>query len=73
MHMQYYLGNNDEKKSDQYIEKIIRIPITLPERNHNDVSRLIQNFIDTGLVTEKYVHDIKDNKELIAKAIENNP
>jgi hypothetical protein len=60
-------------KGDQYIKKIIQIPITLPEWSTNDVSILIDDFIKSGTIFGKYVDIIKENTELIAKAIEKNP
>jgi len=60
-------------KGDQYIKKIIQIPITLPEWSHDDVSKLINDFIKRGILNKKYLKIIKTNKDLIAKAVENNP
>jgi uncharacterized protein YjbI with pentapeptide repeats len=58
-------------KGEQYIKKIIQIPITLPKWDNKDISRLVKDFIDKKLIHEHY-KDIIDI-DLISIAVENNP
>jgi hypothetical protein len=58
---------------EQYIKKIIQIPINLPKWNKYDVISLLKNFVKKGIVNEKYIEIIGKNIELISTAIENNP
>jgi hypothetical protein len=37
-------------KGDQYIKKMIQIPITLPKWDHKDITKLIQDFKDEELI-----------------------
>jgi hypothetical protein len=57
-------------KGEQYIKKMIQIPITLPKWDNKDIAKLIQDFIDKKLI-EKY-KDVID-LDLISAAVENNP
>jgi hypothetical protein len=59
-------------KGDQYIKKIIQIPIMVPEWNSFDIGNLIENVLLNKL-DERYSKIIKDNKDLIAIASEANP
>jgi hypothetical protein len=60
-------------KGEQYIKKIIQIPIILPEWNTVDVGRLITDFLDKNLINEKYKYIINNNSRLISEVVENNP
>jgi predicted KAP-like P-loop ATPase len=57
---------------EQYVKKMIQIPISLPKWNSYDIVALIQNLIKKG-ITAKYKEIIADNKYLISEAVENNP
>ena len=58
-------------KGEQYIKKIIQIPITLPKWDNRDITRLIQDFKEKKLIHEKYINMI--DQDLISVAVENNP
>jgi predicted KAP-like P-loop ATPase len=58
-------------KGDQYIKKMIQIPITLPKWDNKDITRLIQDFKDKELIHKNY-RDMID-QDLISIAVENNP
>ena len=60
-------------KGEQYIKKMIQIPITLPKWNNNDIVELVQDLLKRDLIDKKYRNVINDNIDLIAIAIENNP
>ena len=60
-------------KGEQYIKKMIQIPITLPKWDHEDISKLVSNFIEKDVIHEKYKATIKENIELISKAVEYSP
>jgi hypothetical protein len=60
-------------KGEQYIKKIIQIPITLPKWNNKDILDLVTDLIVNGIVHEKYRNDIDKNIDIISVAIENNP
>jgi hypothetical protein len=61
-------------KGEQYIKKIIQIPITLPKWINSDIIKLVEDLIEKRIINSKYSHIFnKNNKELIAEAIENNP
>jgi uncharacterized protein YjbI with pentapeptide repeats len=60
-------------KGEQYIKKIIQIPVTLPKWNFSDVAELVKHFIDKGLIHDKYRNIIKQNLHLVTTATENNP
>ena len=62
-----------EKKGDHYIKKIIQIPISLSEWNDTDVKQLLQNFLDGNVIDKTYHDIIKENLDLISKAVEFNP
>lgn len=58
-------------KGEQYIKKIIQIPIVIPEWNDSDVKTLIEKISNS--IDEKYSSIIRDNIELIASGVELNP
>ena len=60
-------------KGEQYIKKIIQIPITLPKWNNTDIVGLVLNLVEKGLINEKYREIIKQHTDLISIAIEHNP
>jgi hypothetical protein len=60
-------------KGEQYIKKIIQIPITLPKWDNQDVINLVKDFVKKEIIDNKYKKTIGDNIELISTAIENNP
>jgi KAP family P-loop domain/Pentapeptide repeats (8 copies) len=62
---------NSGIKGEQYIRKIIQIPITIPEWNDIDIKDLIRN-LSTKL-DDKYKGIIEKNIEEIATAVELNP
>jgi KAP family P-loop domain len=57
---------------EQYIRKIIQIPIMVPEWNSSDIANLIENIIIKKL-DERYSRLISNNKDLISIASEANP
>lgn len=59
-------------KGEQYIKKIIQIPIMVPEWNSNDLGNLLENDIAEKL-DDTYSKIIKENKALISVASESNP
>ena len=60
-------------KGEQYIKKIIQIPITLPKWDNQDIIGLVKDFVKKEIIDNKYEKTISDNIELISSAIENNP
>jgi GTPase SAR1 family protein len=60
-------------KGEQYIKKIIQIPITLPKWNNEDIIDLVLNLVEKGIINEDYQEKIKENIDLISVAIEHNP
>lgn len=62
-----------EVKGEQYIRKIIQIPITLPEWNTKGVVSLIEHFLNQNLINDNYRQIIKNNSKLISEVVENNP
>jgi predicted KAP-like P-loop ATPase len=62
---------NSGIKGEQYIRKLIQIPITIPEWNDVDIKELIHN-LSTKL-DDKYKEIIEKNMEVIASAVEFNP
>jgi hypothetical protein len=57
---------------EQYIRKIIQIPIMVPEWNSSDIADLTEKVI-TEKLDEKYSNLIRENKKLISIASEANP
>jgi hypothetical protein len=62
-----------EIKGENYIKKIIQIPINIPQWNTSDVNQLITKL--STKVSEKYKSIIQDPKqlEIISRAVEYNP
>jgi hypothetical protein len=60
-------------KGEQYIKKIIQIPITLPKWDNQDIINLVKDFVKKEIIDIKYKQTIDENIELISTAIENNP
>ena len=60
-------------KGEQYIKKMIQIPITLPKWNNKDIIELVKDLVKKGIVHNKFKEIIDKNIELISLAIENNP
>ena len=60
-------------KGEQYIKKMIQIPITLPKWDNEDIIELVKDFVKKGITHDKYKRDIDENIDLISTAIENNP
>jgi tetratricopeptide (TPR) repeat protein len=60
-------------KGEQYIRKIIQIPIMVPDWNNSDVEDLIKSLVAINKLDEKYSKIILDNKDLIASVVEPNP
>jgi len=60
-------------KGEQYIKKLIQIPITLPKWDNQDIINLVKDFVKKGTIHDIYKKDIDENIELISTAIENNP
>ncbi len=58
---------------DQYIKKIIQIPITLPLWDVKDITALVQHFIEKDIVPNDYKQTLENNIQIISTAIENNP
>jgi len=58
-------------KGEQYIKKIIQIPITLPKWDNKDIIELMEYFGYKNLIHERVRGDIDQN--LISIAVENNP
>jgi hypothetical protein len=60
-------------KGEQYIKKIIQIPITLPKWDDRDITKLVNHLLEKKIVNEKYQTTIAKNIDIISTAIENNP
>jgi predicted KAP-like P-loop ATPase len=60
-------------KGEQYIRKIIQIPIIIPDWNNKDVQELINRVSNNNQIDVKYSSIISDNIDLITKAVEFNP
>ena len=60
-------------KGEQYIKKMIQIPITLPKWDSKDISELIMDLKNRDIIDEKYKDEIVKNIDLISKAMENSP
>lgn len=59
-------------KGEQYIKKIIQIPLILPEWSTEDLEEYIEKVLSEKL-DMLYSNIVKDNKSLIASAVELNP
>ena len=60
-------------KGEQYIKKMIQIPITLPKWDNQDIVKLVKDFVKKGITHDRYKSVIDENIDLISTAIENNP
>ena len=60
-------------KGEQYIKKIIQIPIAIQHWNVDDVKLLVRNLLDGNIIPRKYYEIVEGNLDAIAKAIEPNP
>ena len=60
-------------KGEQYIKKIIQIPIILPEWNVKDIGTLINDLLKNNLINNDYQDIIRKNTKLISEVVENNP
>jgi uncharacterized protein YjbI with pentapeptide repeats len=61
-------------EGDQYLKKIIQIPIILSDWNSDDIKDLIQDFIeDKVIVNEDYQKIIQEYIDLISTGLEENP
>jgi hypothetical protein len=58
---------------EQYIKKIIQIPIILPEWNVKDIGTLINDLLKNNLINNDYQDIIRKNTKLISEVVENNP
>jgi predicted KAP-like P-loop ATPase len=66
---QKYLGI----KGEEYIKKMIQVPIHLPKWDKGDILKLITNLMMNNLVNPKYENIIEENKILISEIVEPNP
>ena len=59
----YYKEKYKELKieGDQYLKKIIQIPINLSVWNTDDIEKLVNDFIDKGIIDNHYKQYIKNN------------
>jgi hypothetical protein len=60
-------------KGEQYIRKIIQIPVMIPEWNTIDIKQLIQRLLDDRQIDPGYSKVVKENDDLISTAVEENP
>jgi predicted KAP-like P-loop ATPase len=60
-------------KGEQYIKKIIQIPIIIPEWNTKDIGDLIDDFLKNNIINKEYQEVIRKNAVLISEVVENNP
>lgn len=60
-------------KGEQYIKKMIQIPVTLPKWDNQDIIKLVKDFVKKGITHDKFKDVINENINLISTAIENNP
>lgn len=60
-------------KGEQYIKKIIQIPIVIQRWNEDDAKLLVQNLLDRKIIPKKYHEIVEGNLDAIAKAVEPNP
>jgi hypothetical protein len=59
-----------EIKGEEYIRKIIQIPIILPSWNQVDAKDIITNLLVRNKIDKTYLQIIKEHKELIATVVE---
>lgn len=60
-------------EGEQYIKKIIQIPVNLQEWNSIDIKELLEHFLSTGIIHSDYTSIIRTNIDLISTAVEENP
>ena len=60
-------------KGEDYIKKIIQIPISIPVWSKIDIGYLLEHLLAKKLIDPKYSAIIEKNKDLISKAINSNP
>ena len=60
-------------KGEEYIKKMIQIPITLPAWNNDSISQLINHLLENGVIDSTYEKIIRNNIDIIPIAIEPNP
>lgn len=46
-------------KGEQYIKKMIQIPISLPQWDNTDISKLLADFLKKGMIHDKYKQTIE--------------
>ena len=61
----------DGIKEEDYLRKIIQVPIVIPKWNRSNINSLIENL--STMLDEKNRKIIIENKDLISSAIESNP
>jgi hypothetical protein len=66
---------NNETSSDgeQYIKKLIQVPITLPKWSNQDIVNLVKDLVKKGMIHDKFKEVVDKKIELISLAIDNNP
>ncbi len=72
----YYKDKYEEIgiEGDQYLKKIIQIPIILSDWNSDDIKALIQDFIKNKVIeNEDYQKIVNENIDLISSGLEENP
>ena len=62
-----------EIKGEEYIKKIIQIPIFLPVWDKGDIIDLLKDLMTKNLIYPKYEDTIEENKLLISEIVEPNP
>jgi chaperonin cofactor prefoldin len=58
---------------EEYIRKIIQIPITIQDWNESDIRILIDDILQKSKLDEEFSNIVRQNKELIASAVDLNP
>jgi len=71
----YYKDRNKEleMEGEEYLKKMIQIPINLSVWNVDDIKDLIKDLLDKGIIHDNYKNIVRDNIPLISSIIENNP
>lgn len=60
-------------RGEQYIKKIIQIPIHIQQWNVDEVKKLIKNLLNSNVIPPKYHNIIATNIDSVAMGIECNP
>jgi predicted KAP-like P-loop ATPase len=61
-------------EGDQYLKKIIQIPLILSDWNSDDIKTLIQDFITNNVIeNQDYQKIVEENIDLISTGLEENP